>query len=245
MSLTASSDFSVTVDGQTLPVRVQRHARARGMRLRFDAARGELRLTLPPRARLAPAQSWVADQHLWIRRQLATTPTGEIVTHGTALPWGGGQLRIDWRKDAARLPVLSEGLLIVGGPQEAIGPRVGRWLVARARDHFTQSSVAMAGGEGLRLAGVAVGDPRSRWGSCTAAGQIRYSWRLIMAPDFVQQAIVAHEVAHLAHMNHGPGFHALVRDLAGDAHDQSRRWLRAHGRDLHRWRFVALTDQPV
>ena len=242
MSLTASSDFSVLLDGQDVPVRVQRHARARGMRLRYDASKGELRLTLPPRASLAPARRWVGEQAEWVRRQIDTSPQGEVVTLGTRLPWGAGSLLIDWQADAPRQPALLADRLVVGGPRHAIGPRVGRWLVARARQVFTDASRKLATDAQLPLAGVAVGDPRSRWGSCTAQGQIRYSWRLMMAPDYVQQAIVAHEVAHLAHMNHGPAFHALVESLAGDAHERSRHWLRQHGRSLHRWRFEALTD---
>lgn len=95
----------------------------------------------------------------------------------------------------------------------------------------------MAARAALTCTGVSVGDPRGRWGSCTASGRIRYSWRIIMAPDFVRQALVAHEVAHLAHMNHGPDFYALVRDLCGDAHDRSRAWLKAKGPQLHALQF--------
>jgi predicted metal-dependent hydrolase len=86
---------------------------------------------------------------------------------------------------------------------------------------------------------VAVGDPRSRWGSCSAGRRIRYSWRVIMAPDHVRTGLVAHEVAHLVHMHHGPAFHALVDDLIGDVARHSGAWLKEHGPALHRWRFDA------
>ena len=112
-------------------------------------------------------------------------------------------------------------------------------MQAQARAEFDASTRAMAAAEGLRLSSVSVGDPRSRWGSCSSSGKIRYSWRLAMAPDAVRHAIVAHEVAHLAHMNHGPDFHALADRLGGVANAESKRWLKAHGAALQALRFDA------
>ncbi|MDP8994550.1 MAG: M48 family metallopeptidase, partial [Pseudomonadota bacterium] len=81
---------------------------------------------------------------------------------------------------------------------------------------------------------VAVGDPISRWGSCSSSAAIRYSWRLILAPDWVRRATVAHEAAHLVHMNHGPAFHALVGELLGEDPRPAWLWLRREGAALHR-----------
>src|SRR5438270_786943 len=69
-----------------------------------------------------------------------------------------------------------------------------------------------------------VRDTRSRWGSCAAAGNLSFSWRLILAPEAVLDYVVAHEVAHLVHMNHGPRFWRLVETLAPDAR-RHRAWL--------------------
>ena len=75
----------------------------------------------------------------------------------------------------------------------------------------------------------------SRWGSCASTGTIRYSWRLILAPAFVRRATVAHEVAHLVHMNHAPAFHALVAEILGSDPRPARAWLRREGAALHRF----------
>ena len=87
----------------------------------------------------------------------------------------------------------------------------------------------------MRVERVGVGDPLSRWGSCSSSGAIRYSWRLILAPDFVRRATVAHEVAHRVHMNHGPAFHALVETLFEADPKPARLWLRREGARLHRF----------
>src|SRR3546814_1211329 len=111
--------------------------------------------------------------------------------------------------------MLGEGCLMLGGAEEAIAPRVLRWLRDRARETLHHETEVYAARAGLRLGQVSVGDPRSRWGSCASNGNIRYSWRLICAPIFVRRATVAHEVAHLAHMDHSPAFHARHADIYG------------------------------
>lgn len=62
------------------------------------------------------------------------------------------------------------------------------------------------------------------------------SWRLVMAPPEVLDYVVAHEVAHLARMDHSPAFWRIVGDLY-PGHESPRHWLRTHGAELHRYRF--------
>jgi len=90
----------------------------------------------------------------------------------------------------------------------------------------------VAGDVGRAVAQVRIGDPRARWGSCASGGRIAYSWRLILAPPSVRRAVVAHEVAHLVHANHGPDFHALLGQLDPTV-AASRVWLKRHGAALH------------
>jgi len=80
---------------------------------------------------------------------------------------------------------------------------------------------------------ISVRDTRSRWGSCSAKGNLSFSWRLILAPEFVLNYVVAHEVAHLIERNHGPKFWKLVARLDDQA-DAARKWLRRNGEALHR-----------
>lgn len=235
--MNAAFDFCVSVDGQQVGVNLRPHPRARTLRLRYDALRGGLILTLPPRASRKAAQQWAQQQQLWIAAQLAKQALPILVGPGTLLPWGDASLLVNWAEGRARTVTLDTDRLHLGGSEQSVGARVGRWLRGRALVDFNDRTERVTRAAGLVCTAIGVGDPRSRWGSCNAAGQIRYSWRLMMAPDFVRRALVAHEVAHLAHMNHGPKFHALVDALAGGDHDRSRSWLKAHGRDLHRWRF--------
>lgn len=235
---TGPSDFAIRIGERDVPVAVLRHPRARRLRLRYDARDGQLRLTMPPRGSMASARSWVAEQQDWIARQVESATDHPIVGAGSVIPYRGGDLRIDWRLDAPRAPILVRDAMRLGGPESAVGRRVARWLAAEARAALTAATEDLAHHAGLPLTAVSVGDPRSRWGSCSARGAIRYSWRLMMMPDFVRASVVAHEVAHLRHLDHSPHFHRLAEDLLGADPAIARDWLRRHGPAIQRWQFA-------
>ena len=87
---------------------------------------------------------------------------------------------------------------------------------------------------GVRARRITLRDQKSRWGSCSSAGQLSFSWRLVLAPPFVLDYVAAHEVAHLAEMNHGPRFWRLVAKTL-PAFEEAKVWLRIHGMDLYRY----------
>lgn len=238
MSNAPSDALRIEAGGQDWPLRLVRHAAARRYRLVFDPVRGELRLTVPHRANAQKALAWARAQDDWIAAQTARDNGPIAVTAGSYVPLRGHLRLVDWNAALPRKVVDDGDRLILGGPMETIGPRLGRWLRAEALALLDNESYALAAAHDIALTGVAVADPRSRWGSCAADGRLRYSWRLIMAPDDVRRATVAHEVAHRVHMHHGPAFHALVDELHGGSVDPARRWLKTNGRDLHRYRFI-------
>ena len=91
-----------------------------------------------------------------------------------------------------------------------------------------QLVVAKTATLGVTARRIAVKDTRSRWGSCAVDGSLAFSWRLVMTPEFVQDYVAAHEVAHLKYMNHGKRFWNLVDRLTPHA-ATAIPWLRAEG----------------
>ncbi|WP_428631483.1 M48 family metallopeptidase [Sphingopyxis sp.] len=229
----------IWVGDDAWPVRVVQHAQSRRYRLVFDAARGQLRLTVPRRTNVRAALKWASEQQAWLAEQVGKAALPVIVGPGASVPFLGIDRRIEWDQAAPRAIAVVPGALRVGGPAETVGRRVERWLKGQALTLMERESRALAAHAGLAVGRVGVGDPRSRWGSCTHDGDLRYSWRLVMAPDHVRRATVAHEVAHLEHMDHGPAFHALVDALHDGDVAAARAWLRREGRGLHRYRFAA------
>lgn len=234
---TGNSDAVLLVDGVAVPVRVRRSARAKAYRLSLDHARGELRLSLPTRANLKRALGWAQSHEEWVRSQMSARPETVVLGAGARFPLEGREVRICWVEGASRTIRVAGDRLLTGGAEESVGPRVLRWLKARARGVLETESHAMARDHGLIVASVGIGDPRSRWASCASSGAIRYSWRLILCPPDVRRATVAHELAHLLHMDHSPAFHAAHARILGVDPKPARAWLRAHGAALHR--FVA------
>src|SRR5690606_4279045 len=111
------------------------------------------------------------------------------------------------------------------------------FLKTVARDRLATASDRYAVALGRPYGRLTLRDTRSRWGSCSAAGDLMYSWRLVMAPAEVLDYVAAHEVAHLAEMNHSPAFWDVVARLCPD-YRRHRTWLRANGGALHRVRFT-------
>ncbi|WP_052134341.1 YgjP-like metallopeptidase domain-containing protein [Sphingomonas sp. 37zxx] len=203
------------------------------MRLSIDPASGRVRLTIPKRGSARTALAWAEEKRGWIEAQRARLPAAIPFCDGAEIPFGDDRLCIAWREPARRVPVREGALLIVGGPADRVGARVEAWLKREALTLLDADTRAIAGAAGIAIAGVAIGDPRTRWGSCTSTGAIRFSWRLVFAPVFVRRAVVAHEVAHRLHMDHSPAFHAATARLLGDDPAPAMAWLRRHGAGLH------------
>src|SRR3546814_2280285 len=138
-----------------------------------------------------------------------------------------------WDAGRSRRGAREDDRLVCGGPPEGLARRITSWLRREALRVLSEETAFYAGRAGVIVSQVTVGDPRGRWGSCAASGAIRYSWRLILAPDHVRRATVAHEVAHRLHMDHSPAFHAAAARILGDDPAPARAWLRTHGAALH------------
>lgn len=237
MSTGRSEHWLTLESGEQIPLVVLRHATARRLRLRFDPVKGQARLTLPPRAALKNALRWASEQSDWLQRQHRRTADIVLMKDGAQIMVEGRPVRIVATGTPGRAVVLEEDVMIVGGPVIHAGSRAMRWLKERALAVLTEETRTLAADNGLPLTSVSIGDPRSRWGSCASSGAIRYSWRLILAPPHVRQATVAHEVAHLRHMNHSPAFHDFVKAISSADPDKARAWLRREGASLHRYRL--------
>ncbi|MEO6256730.1 MAG: YgjP-like metallopeptidase domain-containing protein [Sphingomicrobium sp.] len=198
-----------------LPVPVEIHPlrSARRLRLRFDERRGVLKLTCPVRTSARTALAWAAEQHEWVATQLADAIPGEPFAPGAIVPIDGRETRLVWAPAEARVPRLAGDELRCGGPQSAFARRIETFLKRLALETLSSETAEVAAAAGISPSSVAVGDANTRWGSCSAERKIRYSWRLILAPPAARRFVVAHEVAHLVHLDHGARFKRLEAHL--------------------------------
>ncbi|MGI4943576.1 MAG: M48 family metallopeptidase [Janthinobacterium lividum] len=215
------------------PVQWRRSRQARRVSLRIDPRRGVVVLTLPLRAARAAGMALLADHADWVADRLAALPGQVPFAPGAFVPVEGVPHCIRHVPAGRGGAWLEGGELCVAGDATFLSRRTGDFLRAEARRRLGALSLLLAAEAGLHPRRVTVKDTRSRWGSCSADGTLMYSWRLLMAPSHVQHYVVAHEVAHLRHMNHGPQFWALVETLT--VHRRAAvSWLQAHGAGLLR-----------
>ena len=209
-----------------VPVRVRVSRRARRLALKIDAIGDAVELVLPPRTSLPRALKFLRSNREWVESRFAALPPRVDFADGETVPVLGVPHRI---RHVARSrehgPVwIDGGEIRVSGTEAHIARRVRDFLKDKAREEMGRRARRLAQSLGRPVGRVTVRDTTTRWGSCSANGNIAFSWRLIMAPRPVLHYVVAHEVAHLVEMNHGPRFWKLVDRLVVDV-ERQRDWL--------------------
>jgi predicted metal-dependent hydrolase len=235
--------IEIIFDRAVYLVHLRRHRQARRYTLRVDTASRQVVLTIPPRGSLKEARDFAQKHGGWIAARLRRIPEAAPFAHGLEVPLRGVPHRITHRK-SHRGTVWTEigpdgvRLLCVAGEPPHLDRRIGDFLKREARRDLEAASRRHAAKLAVAFKRISVRDQSSRWGSCSNTGVLSFSWRLILAPPFVLDYLVAHEVAHLVELNHSPRFWRLVRRLHPDT-DRAKAWLDVHGTDLHRYGLPA------
>jgi len=214
---------------------VDLNPRARRVSLRVDPVLGRIVLVRPKRMSDKAVIAFVASRRDWIARHLENLPQPVAFADGAIVPFRGQDHVIRWTGGARGIVTCEPGEICVPGAPEHAPRRLRDWLKAEARKAITPRVHVMAGNLEAKVTHISVRDTRSRWGSATRAGRLSFSWRLILAPEAVLTYVVAHEVAHLEHMNHALAFWRTVRSLLGEDPALAREWLRRSGSALHRY----------
>ncbi len=217
-----------------VPLTLRKSARARRISLRISQLDGRVTLTYPQGVPEAEALNFARMKEDWIRQHLEDRPDPAVVKFGQSIPVEGIARRIV-PASGRRVQLGNDEIAV---PKGAEARRLARFLKELARDRLTGACDDYAAILGRPYSSLTIRDTRSRWGSCSSTGGLMFSWRLILAPSDILHYVAAHEVAHLAEMNHSPAFWAQVERIFGDYKDQ-RRWLRDNGAQLHRYRFDA------
>ena len=211
----------------------RRSRRARRVSLRIDPRDGAVVVTLPPRTGRNAGMALLMDHADWVSKRLAALPGAVPFVDGAEVPLAGQPHRIRHVPGRRGSVWLEGGEILVAGEASFLSRRVSDFMRAEARRRLSVLVAEKAALAQLRPSRVSVKDTRTRWGSCAANRALAFSWRLVLAPPFVQDYVAAHEVAHLRHMNHGPRFWALVETLTPHT-EAAMAWLRSEGPRLLR-----------
>jgi predicted metal-dependent hydrolase len=190
-------------------------------------------VTLPIKATRKAGIALLMSHADWVSDRLAALPEAIVFADGATVPICGVPHRIRHSPTARGGAFVFEQELHVAGAPEFLSRRVRDFLRQEAQRRLGALAYAKAGLIGVAPKCVTIKDTTSRWGSCAPDKSVALSWRLVMAPPFVQDYVVAHEVAHLRQMNHGSKFWSLVDELTPHTR-MAIPWLRAEGARLLR-----------
>lgn len=219
-----------------ITLKLRKNPRARRMTLRISRVDGAVTLTVPRGVSDREALAFAAEKQDWVLGHLSKQEAQALVAPGQTLSVAGSDFHLQMGA-GKRLRVIGN-VIELPQPIETGRRHLLAWLKEQARAELTRASDHYAVKLGRGYSRLTLRDTRSRWGSCSSAGALMYSWRLILAPRAVLNYVAAHEVAHLQEMNHSADFWRVVDALYGP-HKEARAWLRHEGPNLHRFRFDA------
>lgn len=212
-------------------------ARAKRMALRLDPQRQIVHLVVPKRVPMRSAFLFAEENRDWIREKIRALPRPVPFGDGSVLPIFGRERRIVVLYNPALkvtdIQLKKDEILVLTNKPDP-SARIRRFLMELAKEKISALSHEKAATIRRRINDIQVRDTRSRWGSCSEDGNLSYSWRLIFAPPKAMDYVVAHEVAHLLHMDHSGTFWDACARLCKD-YETGRNWMRDHGHSLMRF----------
>ena len=232
------------VAGRTLTLRIVENSRAARLTLRIETGGRALRVTVPPGIPAREVDGFILRHQGWLEQKLAKYPDRPKLRPGVKLPVRGVPHLIvhePSKRGSVEQEADEDGpYLMVHGERTGLGRRLQDFLKKEAKRDIEPLALRLAAATGKRAKTIRFKDTKSRWGSCTSDGNLAFSWRIMMAPKPVIAYLVAHEVAHLTEMNHGPKFWKLCKQLSIDAGcdmEKAKSWLKRNGQALQAIEF--------
>jgi predicted metal-dependent hydrolase len=229
---------TISLGGRKVAYTVRRSQRAKQIGLRISPAIG-LEVVVPARGRLPDVPALLREKASWIiatldRMALAQPVDAPPLADGALVPYQGIDHRLIVRAGPGLRPAgardeSAHTLTISYDPAVYdLAAVLDWWCREAARVVLTARADAFAADLGVTYKRLTIRDGRSRWGSCSSAGGLNFSWRLILTPPAVLDYVVVHELAHLRELNHSPRFWALVAAHCPD-YQLQRKWLKERG----------------
>ncbi len=231
-----SKEIIVAIDTEHL-YRVRQSKRAKRLALRLDPVERVFELVVPHKCSMNKAYDFADQYEGWMKDKLSALPQQVFFEDNAIIPLNGVDvtLKITINKDFKRTKIiLDNNILCVKTNKLDSSVRILRWIKAYSKNILEIKSKEKALSISKVIEKVTVRDTKSRWGSCSSENTLSYSWRLIFAPPEALDYVVAHEVAHLRHLDHSKDFWALCRELSNDFVN-GQFWMRSHGQELMRY----------
>ena len=238
--LTLIGEGEVNLQGRSVVYRLKQSQRTRGIRLEIRSETG-LTVVVPRKYSRQQVLDMLRQKEGWILKHLSTGKAVQMplftqeAGHGDRLFFMGRpiEIAINPGKSASSSAVLhGNKLLISPGARNAAMPKIlEKWYRQQAADIFKRKADSFKELMGVRYNTIFIRGQKTRWGSCSPAGNLTLNWKLLMAPEDVVDYVVIHELAHLKHMNHSKKYWTMVDQYCPNW-KKHRRWLALHEDEL-------------
>jgi len=236
------SPWTVAIGGRHVPYTLRKSARARRVWIKVSAEEG-LEVVVPSRMPLTGLHKILADKAAWIEKNLARFEAAgraaprPVIKDGAELPLLGRAhtLRVLDCKERKASVRLSGSDIIVSVPDDRVATlknALKAWYRERAKEIITRRVDELK--EGRRVGRVSIKDQKTRWGSCSAKGDLSFNWRLVMAPPRVLDYLILHEIMHMERPDHSRHFWDKVAAVCPD-YKELAKWLKTNGPALSGW----------
>lgn len=218
-------------------VTLKRSKRAKRLALRLDPTERVINLVVPERMPLHKAYKFARNHEDWVRKTLGKLDPPMPFKDGANLPVFGDTVRLSIHTNPAlkRTKIIQhDDILEVQTYMDDPTNRITAHLKKLARTGLADMATDKAGIINKTISSVTVRDTKSRWGSCSHKAELSFSWRLIFAPYDAIDYVVAHEIAHLIHMDHSKNFWSLCKSLSCN-YTEGKSWMKNHGNSLMRY----------
>lgn len=115
--------------------------------------------------------------------------------------------------------------------QFRIEKEIKSWFQKQAENIILETLEKYAKEMNVKYGRVRFSDTQSKWGTCFPDNSLQFNWRLVMAPIFVINYVIVHELAHITEKNHGLRFWRIVRNY-NPSYKQQIKWLKLNGDKL-------------
>ncbi|MBE6449414.1 MAG: M48 family metallopeptidase [Alphaproteobacteria bacterium] len=216
----------IEIDG--IKIDIIRKKGKKNLSLKINTKTGLPELTIPWLCPLIFAKSFAQKNIVWLKAHLKTIPAKQKFENGMQICVLGKELTI-FHSDKKTLTHIQGNLLVVSGDAEHLHRRVKDFIKKQTLFYIQERIKNLPC---TNINHISLKDTVSRWGSCSSGRNLSFCWRLSLAPLFVLDYVIIHEVAHLKHMNHSIDFWLYVKELGGQTH-KAKTWLKQNALYLH------------
>ncbi len=191
---------------------------------------GKVKITIPQRMTLHRTKQIYLEKCRWINRKRVHLLTSAVdkfnIEPSEVLLFGKGY-KFEFNSNSTQ-HINDKSQYIVSNYNLQDASQLLEWYRLTAKNYLPDRTEKLADKCSIVFNKVTVRAQKTRWGSCSANGNISLNWKLIKMPIWVGDYVIIHELAHTKVMNHSSSFWRQVELLLPD-YQKARQWIKEYG----------------